>query len=267
MLKTILAKQLEAIKENEVAVMLSGGVDSTSLALLLKEQGKTVIGYSFTFCDHESTDFKRAKEFCERFSVEFMPIYLPTEIKTLKHDLFVLIKELGLRGKAEIECTWPFLYAFSQVKEEVIVTGHGADGHFGISKKAMIHYKNRLDEFRSELFSKPNYAQQQTLKELAGLMEKDIYLPYLSQEVKRHFSGTTWEEINKPKQKQPILDLFPDEFKALKAKPHTNLQLGDSRISEHFQRLLKTDWNTKNYKSPTGIYNSIARGEFTPDSC
>jgi hypothetical protein len=63
--------------------------------------------------------------------------------------------------------------------------------------------------------------------------------------------------VNKPKQKQPILDAFPKEFARVKVRPHINLQLGDSGIAQHFYKLLDTDLNPGGIKSPVAIYNRL----------
>ena len=89
-------------------------------------------------------------------------------------------------------------------------------------------------------------------------------MPYLSDAMRSEFLGTTWEEVNKPRQKQPILDAFPRQFARMKVLPHTNLQLGDSRIAEHLAGLVGTDWNTRGAKSVVAIYNDLAAGRLRP---
>lgn len=261
--RDILLKEANII-ENDVAIMMSGGVDSCSVLFSLIESKKNITAYSFTLEGHESTDFKSSKIVCEHFGIKFVPIYLPTDIEVLKNDVKYLIHNEGLRKKTEIECTWAMMYALKQVKEDVIFTGHGADGHFGISKKAMINFRQTvesLDTFRKNLFGNPNYAQKSTLEKMSKEMNKKIVFPYLTQDMRNLFLGTSWESINKPKEKQPILDSFKEYFEQIKIRKHTNFQLGDSKIAEGFTRLLETEFNKNNYKSVIGIYNAIARGE------
>lgn len=60
----------------------------------------------------------------------------------------------------------------------------------------------------------------------------------------------------------PIINSFSDNFENLPSKLNSqNLQTGDSGISDLFSKLLYTDWNIRNYKSVTGIFNSINRDE------
>ena len=61
-----------------------------------------------------------------------------------------------LKKKARIECSFPFYYVAETCKSlgiTTLVTGLCDDGHFGLSKKAMIHYKHtqeKFDQFRQE---------------------------------------------------------------------------------------------------------------------
>jgi hypothetical protein len=57
------------------------------------------------------------------------------------------------------------------------------------------------------------------------------------------------------------LDVFPDYYTKVKVFPHSNFQLGDSGIAEHFAKLMETSWNTGRGKTVMSLYNAIARGE------
>jgi len=257
--RSILLKYAQSFEDTEVAVLLSGGIDSASVMFSMLEAGKKVIAYSFMLNGKMSSDFAYARRNARNFNCEFVSIILPDNIETLKLDLIDLQK-FGARTKTDFECGWPMLYAYRQITQKIIASGMGADGHFCISKKGMIHYRDRIDEFRLGLYRNPNYAQAHIHKALAKKFEKTIIMPYLTDDMQQMFLGTTWNQVNKPRQKQPILDSYPIEFSRIKIRPHINLQLGDSGIAQHFFKLLKTNWNKRNYKSPVGIYNLITSG-------
>ena len=61
--------------------------------------------------------------------------------------------------------------------------------------------------------------------------------PFLDKKVKDYFYQFTWDELNKPKQKQHIRDDFQELNKFGKIKPHLNLQLA-SGVDEVFETLL-----------------------------
>ena len=253
----------KCVSEKDVGISLSSGIDSASVLFALLECGKNVTVYSFTMADNESRDFKEAKDIAKKLDLMFVPVYLPRSINSLKTDCLRLHRVYGCVKKTDYICTWPYLYLTSAVGESVLATGMAADGHFVISKKAMIHYKDKPEEFRKQYFSNPTRCQLPFRTKLAKENHIRLFEPYLETEMYDYLLHSTWIECNRPKQKMPIRRAFPDMYSryGIKIHNHTNFQLGDSGISEHFGALLDTDWNTHNYKSVVGIFNAVNRGE------
>tara|TARA_Y100000114_G_scaffold135117_1_gene135778 strand:- start:806 stop:1600 length:795 start_codon:yes stop_codon:yes gene_type:complete len=258
-IRTIIEEKIRLIPDNEIGIAFSGGIDSLSILFSSLDLNKKVTLYSFTLDNHISTDFSIAKRFAKFYEVNFKPIFLPTNIEKIKETLLFLNK-LGAEKKTDYVCSFPMYFIYKNMKENTLVNGLGADGHFCISKKGMIHYKNKIQEFRDILFSNPNYAQKQINLEMARYFKKQTIFPYLDIKMIEAFKFKKWNEINKPRQKQATLDSYSDYFKKIKVRNHTNLQLGDSRIQTNIEQLLATNWNSKNYKSIVGIFNEINRG-------
>jgi asparagine synthetase B (glutamine-hydrolysing) len=254
--RSVLLRWAQAIPEQKVAVLLSSGIDSASVMFALLESGKTVTAYSFMLDGKLSTDFSLARRNAARFKCDFVPVFLPTDLDQLVADLRKL-KKLGARKKTDFECGWPMLYAYRATREKVVASGMGADGHFCISKKGMIHFRERIDVFRRGLYQSPTYAQKPIHNALAAELGKTAAMPFLERAMQEEFLGTTWNEVNRPRQKEPILRAFPQQFEAIRILPHTNLQLGDSGIAEHFNGLLKSKLNTGAFKSVISIYNRL----------
>ena len=85
-----------------------------------------------------------------------------------------------------------------------------------------------------------------------------MYNPYFYPRVFDLWIDKNWQELNKPRQKEAIKKYFP-ELDKFKIKPHTNLQLGDSKIAQRVGNAVVSKY--KPYaKSPVGIYNRIAKG-------
>lgn len=251
------------IQESDIAISLSSGIDSASVLFALLECEKSVTVYSFTLEDRESRDFKEAKSLADKLNLSFTPVFLPTDIQTLKDDCIKLHEKYGCIKKTDYICTWPYLYLTPKVEQRILATGMAADGHFVISKKGMIHYKNNVEEFRKQYFSNPSRCQLPCRTLLAEEYNIKLFEPYLEREMYEYLLHTTWLECNSPKQKMPIRRAFPDMYEEYMSNiyNHTNFQLGDSGISEHFNKLLDTDWNRHSYKSVVGIFNMINRGE------
>lgn len=248
------------ITDENIAVALSGGMDSNAVLFGLLELGKKVTVYSFRMDGVESHDFLKAKETAKVFSLPFKEVILPRNIDTLYNDLKTL-KDLGAQSKTDFECFWPFYYLYKQIIADGftnLCTGLGSDQHFCLSKKGMIHYKDKIDEFRNILYNKPTYSQHHMHTKFCSQNNIKNHLLYFEQDLKDMFLGTTWDEVNKPKQKNCLRTAYPDYMEKVgKIKEHTNLQLGDSGIAEFMSGLVNSKYNTMKAKSPIAIYNTI----------
>ena len=227
----------ERQNENDVAVLLSGGVDSNTCLFTSHRLGLNVHGYSFHVKGNPTYDSLKAQEVCEKFGFKFTSIEVPTE--NLVEDFKLMAYNYDCKKKVHFECTWPFLYMFPKIKEKVVISGVAADGHYGLSKKAMIHFKHtkeKFDQFRTDYFSSPNPAGVRQLEMLGKQYNKILIAPYLNQEVFDYFIQFDWDGINKPYEKHLIRQHF-SEFDDLKLKKHLNLQLV-AEIPIIFEKLL-----------------------------
>ena len=142
-----------------------------------------------------------------------------------------------------------------------LVTGLCDDGHFGLSKKAMIHYKHtqeKFDQFRHDYFSDPDAAGRKSINKICQDQNINLINPYCDPNVFKLFIGKSWDELNKPKQKYAIRKCYP-ELDKFRLPNHTNLQLGDSKIAQRVGNAVISKYKP-NAKSPVGIYNRIAKG-------
>jgi asparagine synthetase B (glutamine-hydrolysing) len=251
MIKKLLENHIENnVPDKEVAVLLSGGVDSISVAFAAQRLGKTIHAYSFCLDTHESYDYMKAKEIAEICKWEFTGIKVPTN--NLVEDFHRLVK-LDCRKKTHFECVYPFLYVYPEIKEKYVLSGWGADGFYGISKKALINYKHTqelFDEFRDNYFKPDMRAGYNWHKKISDEHKKIFVTPYLDDSVKNFFYSKSWDELNKPYQKHHVRDAFP-QFKLIKnVKKHLNLQI-DSGIINLFETLI--DNKEINFKGRTRV--------------
>ena len=262
-IRTVLHEILKPIR-CKMAIATSGGIDSASLVMAAKDLGKKQIIVSFTFDDFESHDFKSARLLAKHFNIDFLPVFLPSDQNEIVETVHYLIKEIKCKKKSAIECMFPFVYLLKALKEnkiKTLITGLAADGHFGLSKKAMIHYSKddkKFQQLRQEYFSTYESAHIIRLHKLCYKNQIKVENPYFSPLVFDLWIEKNWQELNKPRQKEAIKKYFP-ELDKFKIKPHTNLQLGDSKIAQRVGNAVVSKY--KPYaKSPVGIYNRIAKG-------
>lgn len=255
-LRDELVKQCEAVKEPRVALMLSGGFDSWSLAFAAQRAGKEVIGYVFRMDGVESTDWQLANANARLYGIRLHEISLSADIHHLVESVRWLKKELGLVKKAEIECVYPVAEAARHVDEKTVLLGHGADDLYGTTKRAAIHFKNSLRAFRvDELARSQN--QIDALRKLFSSLGMTAVMPYETPEVGALFDPyDTWDSLHKPLIKQPTRDAFHADFAHVKVI-RQGLQVGDSGIRAAFERLLDSPYNVSKSRSTVAIYNRI----------
>jgi len=238
MIDKLLENEISKVSDSDkCAVLLSGGVDSISVAFAAQRLGKTIHAYSFCLDTHESYDYMKAKEIAEICKWDFTGIKVPTN--NLVEDFHRLVK-LDCRKKTHFECVYPFLYVYPEIKETEVLSGWAADGYYGISKKAMMHFKHTqelFDKFRDNYFRPDMCAGYNWHKKVADMHSKKFITPYLTDSVKNFFYSKSWDELNKPSQKHHVRNAF-DEFKLIgNVKKHLNLQI-DCGIIELFESLI-----------------------------
>lgn len=259
-----LLDELSHIKagNQSAGVLLSSGVDSNSVLFACLELDIETVAYSFTLKGHESRDFKYARETAKVLGVKFVPIYLPTDVEHLQKYMRYAVKH-GARSKTDFECFWPMSIGMRRIAKDghqYALSATAADSHFALSKKANMHYKDKVDQYRTIVFGKRNTGQKLLLRAEAARLGIQYLTPYDTTRMCSELHGHTWDELNRPRQKQPIRDSFPEYFERIKTTNHTNLQLGDSGIADHFKILLATDWNPDGrYKAVKGVYNELLR--------
>lgn len=255
--------------EKKVAVLFSGGIDSLTCGFAAQELGLEVIAYTFKIENIPNLDAEVAEDCAKTMGWKFVLNEVPTS--NLQEDFIQLSKIWKCKKKTQFECTWPFLYLVPEIKEKYVLSGIAADGHYGLSKKAMIHFKqpkDKFDSFRKDYFiNNPNPAGQIQQFDLLSHYEKIQVAPYLDMRIFDFFQKFDWFQINRPKEKQMIIDSYPKLFAKTAIRRHTNLQIV-SGVREVFETLLNTELNFNNrsrvmdlcrdyaYKEKDGFFNN-----------
>jgi len=228
-------------KDINVAVLLSGGVDSISVALAAHRIGKKITSYTFHLKDQPTYDTHKAKEISDIMSWSCKIIEVP--IDNVVKDFIRLRREIECVKKTHYECCFPFLYVYPQIEEKEVLSGWAADGYYGVSKKANIRYKHTMEkfnEFREDYFLPDHRAGYLWHKRIADINGKTFITPYLTDAVKQFFWSKDWCELNEPFQKHHVVKAF-NEFSTFgKIKKHINLQLG-SNIDKLFESVIIPD--------------------------
>ena len=241
MIDKIIEKVIDReVPDNEIAVLLSGGVDSLSVACAAHRLGKKVSAYTFHLDGDPSYDANKAEEASKKFGWNFDLTIVPTD--KLVEDFKTLATKYDCRKKTQFENTFAYMYMFPKIKEKHVAMGMGVDIWYGSSKKVALHYKepkSKFDAWRKAYFDQDTPPDLMTLKALSKEFNKTLVLPYTWQkEVEDFFYPLDWKTLNRGKNKKIIRDAFEPEFKQIEPiQKHTNMQLG-ANIDHLFEKLL-----------------------------
>lgn len=284
-LKTHIKKK---VLPGPTAIMLSAGADSHAVLFAALAVGIKPIVFSATLDTHESRDFICARNTAELFGLQFVPVFLNTDIAHLQEYIHSLYGDWNpgvALSKATVECLWPMvkiMEAADKHKCTSILSGFGGDTWYCTlrSQKKMYEagapYEAYLKRVEAQCV-----ANDSNTSIKAGLLLRDAqhtmrlswmqkYCKYLKRNVNPFFDKRLFTLLNSmkpieegwnPIQKAPWRLAFYDDFQRARGSVYTNkpMQKGDSLISEHFEKLLATSLNTKNYKNTIGIYNDQLR--------
>lgn len=249
------------LTEGPAALLLSGGTDSLTVLWSLLDLGVHPMCYSFYLQGKVHTDVVAAKLACETWGLPLRVVQIPRS--SLLEDVKVLIGKFAATRKTLVQCAHPLLHLLPEIAEEQVFTGLTADDWWGSSKSDAIHCARNYTEFqrrrraRLQDVETSGYALWRRIAETYG---KHLCVPYRSAEVTSWMLSRTWEQLNRPKQKQAALDAFRAEYSRVAIyRRNCNLQCG-SGIREWHETLLSHPCNVNRRTNVVALYKDIAAG-------
>ena len=89
----------------KVLVGMSGGVDSSACALILKEMGFSVTGLTLSLCEKDmARDLADAKSVCQKLNIPHISMDLSSDFKEKVINDFISQYKLGLTPNPCLEC-------------------------------------------------------------------------------------------------------------------------------------------------------------------
>lgn len=120
----------------KILVGMSGGVDSSAAAVLLKEKGYLVTGLTLKLCElDKEQDLSDAKAVCEKLGIEYLTLDLKEEFKEKVMDCFIAQYKEGLTPNPCLECNK--YIKFGKMLDTAIEKGYDkiATGHYARVEK------------------------------------------------------------------------------------------------------------------------------------
>ena len=257
---------LEAVRSesssDEVAVLLSGGVDSTCVLLACLDAGFDVNAYTFYLKGHESQDVRASRRICRDLGIGLTESVVPYSIDSLVADTRRIVREFGTTRKTAVQCIHPFLYVVPEVKEHDVFSGLYADDLWGTSRKG--NQEGHGGEARFRAYRQRQLTQQDYscvhIRRCFERSGKSLHMPFASIGVSEYLLSLSWDEMNRPRPKALAVRAYSEHFSKYGwYRRNSNLQV-NSGIREYHDLLLRTELNTRGLKSVAGIYNDIANG-------
>ncbi|MGL4687453.1 MAG: tRNA 2-thiouridine(34) synthase MnmA [Fusobacteriaceae bacterium] len=215
-----LTKYKEENKNIKIAVAMSGGVDSSTVAYLLKAQGYNIIGITMKTCKEADED---AKKVCDELGIEY---YLCDVTKKFKTDVMDYFVDEYLKGKTPNPCMICNRYIkFGELLEfskslgaKFMATGHYAkmeDGTLAMGndpKKDQVYFLSQIKKENLKHIIFPiGELEKPVVRELAKELGVRVYNKKDSQEICFVEDGMLKEFLNeksggKATQKGNIVD-------------------------------------------------------------
>jgi DNA-cytosine methyltransferase len=203
----------EQSRADEVALLLSAGIDSISVGLALKAEGKRIHAYTFEVHGYPSAERRRVEWIARHFGWKLTVITTPT--CGLQSDFIELAVRHKCRKKVHFEVLWPLLYVLPQILEAEVWTGWNADDHYGNTKKIMLEQggrcrdglssqcrKRHFDQFRRELraafFTPESLDSWWYARRLGEHYGKRLVDAYTTDAIFEHFLQFNHEQLSRP---------------------------------------------------------------------
>jgi DNA-cytosine methyltransferase len=223
--------------DDAVALLLSGGLDSTSVGIALQKAGRTVRAYTYRLKGYESSDLRKAIAIARHFGWPLTIITVP--VADAARDFVRLAIEHRCRKKTQFEVTFPMLYVLPRIAEAEVWTGWNADDHYGNRKNYVFHQKRMaragasqaqrkedFDGYRRACFERlANPEGGDTFwyaHRLAAQYGKRLLDPYLDEAVREFFLRFAHDQLS-PLRKPLVREALADELRGL---PKGSLSVG-----------------------------------------
>ena len=146
------------MKEKTVVVGMSGGVDSSVSACLLKDEGYNVLGVTMMFLDNEETkkSIEDAKKICKQIGITHEVIDLRKEFKDLVIKNFIDSYQKGYTPNPCVVCNKYFKFGLFYEKAKELGANYIATGHYAKIENNQLKMSDIVEKDQSYFLSQIN---------------------------------------------------------------------------------------------------------------
>lgn len=134
-----------------IGLGMSGGVDSSAAAYLLKEQGYEVIGITMRLIDNEKTDnsIRDAQNVCDYLGIKHHIIDLRDDFKRIVINNFIDSYEKGVTPNPCCVCNKHFKFGLFYEEAKKLGCNYISTGHYASIKDGKLYRANVLEKDQS----------------------------------------------------------------------------------------------------------------------
>ena len=146
------------MKEKTVVVGMSGGVDSSVSACLLKDEGYNVLGVTMMFLDNEETkkSIEDTKKICKQIGITHKVIDLRKEFKDLVIKNFIDSYQKGYTPNPCVVCNKYFKFGLFYEKAKELGANYIATGHYAKIENNQLKMSDIVEKDQSYFLSQVN---------------------------------------------------------------------------------------------------------------
>jgi asparagine synthetase B (glutamine-hydrolysing) len=187
----------------DVALLLSGGIDSYSVGVACEREGKRVVAYTYELEGIPSADRTKAETLARRRGWPLKVVIVPTG--DIARDFFRLIGVWGCRKKTHVEVMFPMMYVLPAIGEQDVFTGWNADDHYTNTaedqRKLAVLRRNgatalgliaAFDDLRRSRYAAHDASESQDTfwiaSRIASAARKRLLDPYTNDDIRQFFS-------------------------------------------------------------------------------
>ena len=156
---------------NKIIIAMSGGVDSSAAAYLIKKSFENVTGITLRLTDNQDADILDAKKTAELAGIEHIVLDLKEEFKKYVIDEFVQAYEMGLTPNPCIFCNKSIKFGLLHESAQELGYNQVATGHYAIIEQQNDRFllKKAIDTFKDQSYVLYSLSQEQLSKTLFPL--------------------------------------------------------------------------------------------------
>ena len=214
------------MEKETVVIGMSGGVDSSVAACLLKEEGKEVIGATMLLLDDEKTkqSIEDAKTICKKLGIKHYIFDLRKEFKKEVIDNFIEAYKSGKTPNPCVNCNKYFKFGLFYQKAKELGADYIATGHYAKIKNNRLVMSDVTEKDQSYFLCQ---IDKEILPHILFPLNK-----YKSKEEIRNLARTFQLPVSEKKDSQEICFIPKDDYK---------LFLKDKNINKKEGNIILTD--------------------------